>query len=84
MASRLFLDNTSAQKFLGMSEKQFTHAVARVGIRPFTFPRVLHTTKQFWLRTVLQENRKALIACIGQRGRPKKQGPRPGGNFASR
>ena len=84
MPNRLFLDNESAQKFLGMSAKQFNHAVAQVGIKPFTFPGVMHTTKHFWIRTVLQEHRKALLACRGQCGRPKKQGPRPGGNFASR
>lgn len=84
MANKIFLDTESAQKFLGMSAKQFNRAIVMTGIKPFTFPHVMHNTKQFWLRTVLQENRKALVACTGRRGKPRNAQPRPGGNYATR
>ena len=77
MKDKLFFDRESARKLVGLTERQFSHAVTRLGLRPFTFPRVMHSTKQFWVRQVLLDNKAALIACTGQAGRPKCQGARP-------
>lgn len=68
-----FISREAASAMLGLQPKQFSRAVEKVGIVPIDFgnQNLRGTPPHIFIRSVIVENRDAIIAATGHVGRPR-------------